>query len=148
VVVGSVRDPIIIRQVHDWLARLRDRLAVRIAEAFGGLQLNQDYSVFFRVYGLNGTMGSLEPMEVPGHEICLFMEVTAPQQELATAIAESAHHLAAHHPVPEWHGLITGLAFPYSPGVLVRGPVYRFNMNHVMELDNPCETFPVEIRSL
>ncbi len=148
VVVGSMRDPIIIRQVHDWLARLRDRLAVRIGEAFGGLKMDVDYSVFFRIYGLNGTMGALEPVETPAHEICLFMEVTAGDQALATAIAESAHHLAAHHPVPEWHGLITGLAFPYSPGVLVRGPVYRFNMNHLVEPDDPYQMFPTDIESL
>lgn len=147
IVVGSVRDPIIVRQIHQWLDGLRERLAVRISEAFG-LELDTDYTALFRIYGLNGTMGALEPVQTPSHELCLFMEITAPEQGLATAIAESLHHLAAHHPVPEWHGLITGLAFPYSPGVLVRGPVYRFNMNHIVEPDDPYEMFPVELQTL
>ena len=60
-------------------------------------------------------------MTTPAHEICLIIEVTAPDQELAGQLADSAHHLALHFPVPEWHGLISALAFPYSPSVLHRG---------------------------
>ncbi|MBI2872939.1 MAG: acyclic terpene utilization AtuA family protein [Chloroflexi bacterium] len=145
VVIGGVRDPIIIRQLDDWLARMRERLAGRIRDAFGGLEMDDDYRVGFRVYGLNGTMGPLEPVKTPAHEVCLFIEITASSAELARAIADSAHHLALHFPVPEWHGLISGLAFPYSPPVLDRGAVYRFNLNHVVEPDTPYEMFPMEM---
>ena len=145
VVIGSIRDPVIISQIDDWLERLRERLVVRIRDAFDGLEMDKDYSVFFRVYGRNGTMGSLEPDNTLSHEICILMEVTAASQEVATAVAESLQHLAVHNPVPEWHGLITALAYPYSPAVLERGPVHRFNMNHVVEVETPSEVFPSEI---
>ena len=144
-VIGSIRDPVIIRQVDDWLERLRERLAIRINDAFGGLEMGTDYSVFFRVYGRDGTMGPLEPERTPAHELCVFIEVTAPTADLATALADSAQHLAVHNPVPEWHGLITALAYPYSPAVLNRGAVHRFNINHLVETATPYEMFPTEL---
>ena len=148
IVLGSVRDPIIIRQIDSWLQSLRERLSVRVRDAFGGLEVDQDYSVFFRVYGRNGTMGPLEPTEPPAHELCVIMEVTAPTGELARSIADSCQHLAVHNPVPEWNGLITSLAYPYSPAVLDRGPVYRFNMNHLVEPATPYEMFPAELTTV
>jgi hypothetical protein len=124
---------------------LKERLAVRIQEAFGGLEMDRDYSVFFRLYGRNGTMGPLEPSTHLAHELCIFIEVTAPTEDLATSIADSCQHLAVHNPVPEWHGLITALAYPYSPAVLNRGPVHRFNLNHVVEPETPYEMFSTEL---
>ena len=144
IVIGAIRDPIIIRQLDDWLGRMKQRMALRIRDAFGGLEMGQDYSVFFRVYGRNGVMGALEPVTTPAHEVCLIIEVTAPDPDLADQLAESAHHLALHFPVPEWHGLISVLAFPYSPAVLHRGATHRFNMNHVVEPADPFEMFPIQ----
>ena len=144
IVIGAIRDPIIIRQLDDWLGRMKERMSLRIRDAFGGLEMGQDYSVFFRVYGRNGAMGTLEPVTTPAHEVCLIIEVTAPDPDLAGQLAESAHHLALHFPVPEWHGLISVLAFPYSPAVLHRGATHRFNMNHVVEPADPFEMFPIQ----
>ena len=53
-----------------------------------------------------------------------------------------------HYPVPEWTGLITSIAFPYSPAEITRGASYRFNMNHVVEPASPLEMFPIEYESL
>ena len=148
VIVGSVRDPLIIRQVDGWLDGLRERLAIRVRDAFDGLEMDEDFTLFFRVYGRNGTMGGLEPVESTAHELCILMEITASTQELATSIADSCQHLAVHHPIPEWNGLITGLAYPYSPAVLNRGPSYRFNLNHLVEPDTPYEMFPTEMAAV
>ncbi len=82
------------------------------------------------------------------HEVCVIMEVTAREKDLANAIARSASHIATHTSIPEWTGLITSLAYPYSPQVLQRGDVYRFSVNHVLELDDPCEVFPIDLVDL
>ena len=104
-----------------------------------------DYHLNFRVYGRDGVLGRLEPTpEIDGHEICLIVEATAPQQDQATAIAHGAGHIALHHPIPEWSGLITGVAWPYAPAPIERGLLYRFNMNHVVVPDDPLEMFPIE----
>lgn len=144
VFVGAVRDPIIIRQLDSWLEVVRTKVRERIQAAFG-LGLDRDYTLATRVYGRDAVMGRLEPEPRPGHEVCIFFEVTTGSQPLATAIAESVSHIALHAPVPEWHGLITGLALPYSPSVLQRGLVYRFSLNHLVEPADPYEMFPIEI---
>ena len=145
VVIGSVRDPFIIRQIDDWLERLYDRIHIRVAEIYGDDLRRDDYVFNVRVYGKNGTMGSLEPVtEIKSHELCLLMEVTAPTQEIASAIASVTRHQALHLPIPEWSGLITGVACPYNPAYLERGAVYRFCVNHVVEPDDPYEMFPIE----
>ena len=145
VIIGSIRDPVMIRQLDSWLAGMQERLDLRIRNSFDGMQMGKDYQFYIRTYGLNGTMGPLEPVKDPAHEVCLVMEVTAENQDLATDLADAAEHFALHYPVPEWHGLISGLAYPYSPAVLNRGAVYRFSLNHVVEPEDACEMFPMEL---
>ena len=70
---------------------------------------------------------------------------TSTGRETATAIAKAAAHVAAHYAVPEYSGLITALALPYSPPEIPRGPVYRFNLNHVLEPADPLDPFELEL---
>jgi len=53
-------------------------------------------------------------------------------------------HFALHNPIPEWHGLISTIAYPFAPAELHKGPAYRFNMNHVVEPEDPLEMFRFE----
>jgi hypothetical protein len=144
VLIGSIRDPFIIRQIDDWSARLMDKIHGRVAMVYGDRLKRDDYHVNLRIYGKNGTMGPLEPVkEIRSHELALVFEATAATQEIASTIAGITRHQALHLPIPEWSGLITGVACPYN--YLERGPVYRFNVNHVVEPDDPCEMFPMEL---
>jgi hypothetical protein len=54
-------------------------------------------------------------------------------------------HQALHLPIKQWSGMMTTMACPYNPAYLKRGPIYRFNVNHVVEPDDPCEMFPMEL---
>jgi len=149
IVIGSIRDPYIIRQMDSWLERLKQRVKARTEEVFAGNEAAQDHIFNVRVYGKDGTMGPLEPVkEIRSHEVCLVMEATAPTQEMATAIVAMARHQALHLPIPEWSGLITGVACIYSPAYLERGGVYRFCVNHVVEPDDPYEMFPIEYANI
>jgi acyclic terpene utilization AtuA family protein len=146
VVIGGIRDPFIIQQLDSWLAGLRDRIVERVHNIYAGKVQEKDYTLYFRVYGRDGVMGPLEPeKEIRGHEVGLLIEVTAAAPELASAIAKSVSHLAAHHPIPQWSGLITGVAFPYGLTAIDRGLVYRFSMHHVVEVDDPLEMFRTEL---
>ena len=145
IVLGSIRDPYIIRQIDSWVARLTERVHARVAEVLGGDAEASRYVFNVRVYGRNGTMGPLEPVtEIRSHELCLVIEATASTQEIATTIASMARHQALHLPIPEWRGFITGMACPYSPAYIERGAIYRFCVNHVVEPDDPYEMFPIE----
>jgi hypothetical protein len=61
---------------------------------------------------------------------------------------KSVGHMAVHYPVPEWSGLITSIAYPYSPAEIERGASYRFNMNHVVEPGSPLEMFRIEYETV
>ena len=93
-------------------------------------------------------MGPLESDTRIGHEVGLLFQATAETQELATAIMKSVGHIAVHYPVPEWTGLITSIAYPYSPAEIQRGPSYRFNMNHVLEPASPLEMFDIDYQKV
>jgi hypothetical protein len=110
---------------------------------FGDELADDDWHLNVHIYGKDGTMGALEPVkETKAHELCLLFLATAPDQETARAIASMTRHQALHLPIPEWSGLITGVACPITP--TYRGPVYRFNVNHVVEVDDPLELFRIE----
>jgi hypothetical protein len=146
VVIGSVRDPLIIGQIDDWTTRLTGRIHDRIASIYGDRLPPSDYVLNIRIYGKNGTMGALEPVKKTlSHELCLIFEITAPTQAFASSVAGIIRHQALHLPIPEWSGLITALACPYNPAHLDRGAVYRFNLNHVVEPDHPTEMFPMDL---
>src|SRR5205814_7831791 len=106
IVIGSVRDPYIIRQIDSWVERLRARVRARVAEVLG----DESYAFNVRVYGKNGTMGPLEPIaEVRGHELCLAMEATAATQEIASTMASMARPQGRHLPIPAARGLIRAM---------------------------------------
>ncbi len=146
-IIGAVRDPIILRQFDSWLDGLTKATRDRIAAVFGeGIEAKYRFDV--RVFGRDATMGPLEPDLTIGHEVGLVFQVTADTEALAAALIKSVGHIAVHYPVPEWTGLITSIAYPYSPSELHRGACYRFNMNHVVEPATPLEMFPIEYENV
>lgn len=143
ILIGGVRDPIILRQFDAWLDGLVRAAKERIAAVFGA-GIESQYRLDVRVFGRNATMGALESDMTIGHEVGLLFQVTADTQARATALMKSVSHIAVHYPVPEWTGLITSIAYPYSPAEIPRGPTYRFNLNHVVEPATPLEMFRIE----
>jgi hypothetical protein len=142
-IIAGVRDPVIIEQLDSWLDSLLDRVRDRVDTIYGQ-PMRDEYALGIRVYGRDAVMGPLEPTpKALGHEVGLLFTVTAQTQELAHSIAATTGHMGVHHPVPEWNGLISGLAFPFAPYVFDRGPVYRFTLNHVLRLDDPLEPFRI-----
>ncbi len=145
ILMGGVRDPFILEGLDDWLKQLDEAIRVRIAATVG----NRPYEIVTRVYGRDGVMGALEPEpKVGGHEVFILWDVISESQELSHAIASSVSHLAVHNPIPKWHGLISGVAFPYSPPELDRGPVYEFYLNHVLVPHTPTSLFRTEFEEV
>lgn len=146
IVMGGVRDPYILAQMDSWLAQLDDNIKTRIRNTVG----NKPYQIVTRVYGRDGVMGALEPLRgaVGGHEAFILWDVISESQELSRSIATSLSHMAVHNPIPKWNGLISGVAFPYSPPEIDRGPVYEFHLNHVLVPDSPTSLFRTEYEEL
>jgi hypothetical protein len=146
IVIGAIRDPLIIRQLDSWLDRLDGNLRERLRSTIGE---GSRFQIVVRVYGRDGVMGDLEPHPtVEGHEVTLLWDVISDSQELSHSIAASLSHMAVHNPIPQWHGLISAVAFPFAPSEVDRGPVYEFHLNHVVFPDSPTSLFPIEYESV
>lgn len=124
--IGAVRDPLILKQFDEWLHNVEALVARRCEQIYGAG--SSGYSFNTRVYG-----------DPKGPEVVILLDMTAETQDKARTLALAASHIALHYPIPEWSGLISTLAFPYSPHCVDRGEAYRFSMNHVVELDDPLE---------
>jgi Acyclic terpene utilisation family protein AtuA len=143
IIAGAIRDPLTLRQLDSWLEGLAGSLRERLANTVG---TQAPYRIATRVYGRDGVMGEPEPRpRVEGHEVMILWEVLADSQELAHSVAASLSHMAVHYPIPEWHGLINGVAFPFAPSEVDRGPVYEFHVNCLARPDSPTELFPMEV---
>ncbi|HET7657764.1 MAG TPA: acyclic terpene utilization AtuA family protein [Bacillales bacterium] len=138
IAVGGIRDPIVLKQLDSFLDEVKESIQKKVKVS---LQIEpSDYQLHFRVYGKSGSMGALEPIRhLEGHEAGVVMEVLAQTEEQAHSIMAIVWHTALHHPVKEWSGLASQIAFPYSPPNISLGVFYRFSLNHVIELKDPLE---------
>jgi hypothetical protein len=141
--IAGVRDPILIQNID----RITRGVVGQVREDYRAVP-ESSYQILFHVYGKNAVMGSLEPVGEPGHEIGVVAEVVAPTQELANAICATARSTMLHYPYAGRKSTAGNLAFLYSPSDIVCGPVYKFTVYHLVEVDDPCELFRTEYRKL
>ena len=149
IMIGGVRDPLILKQLDSWLGHIQDYIHRSVAEVLKGQVTRDEYTLTFRQYGRNGVMGPLEPEpdRIP-HEVGILVEATAPTQELATKIVKLSRQPLLHAPIPEWKGAITGFACAHNPAEIERGPVWRFNLNHVAVPRSRAEMFRTELLTI
>ncbi|HVM67273.1 MAG TPA: acyclic terpene utilization AtuA family protein, partial [Acidimicrobiales bacterium] len=130
---GSVRDPVILRQLPSWCASLEQQIGARLVSTWG-----EAYHLDLKVYGANGT--TREQTDAVPREAVVVFDLVGDTQEDASGMARAAYHVGLHWPVPEWRaGSITTFAHPYSAPVVDRGPVYRFTLNHQLVIDGAEE---------
>jgi hypothetical protein len=139
--IMGTRDPILISQFNDYLKIVRKTVNERVADAFKGkVKENEDYRLNFHVYGLNAIMGENEPVkETQSHELGVVIEVVANTQELANSILAFARTYTLHNNFPGRLCIAGNMAIAFSPSDIPMGPVYRFNMEHLVEMDDPNE---------
>jgi hypothetical protein len=139
--ICGTRDPLLIARLPLFLEEVRSIVREK-AQAFGAAP--ESYTLTIRTYGLNGVMGAREPVhEVAGHEVGFVIEVIADTQEIAAAVLGIARTNMLHTDFPGRLCREGNMAFPFSPSDIPVGPVYRFSIYHVLELDDPREIFPI-----
>ena len=91
-------------------------------------------------------MGAREPLRgAMPHELGFVLEVVSQQsQEMASAVLGMARTNMLHTDFPGRLCREGNMAFPFSPSDIEVGPVYRFSVYHVAELDDPLEPFPIQ----
>lgn len=141
--IGGVRDPILIHQIDGFLQSVHDYTS----NLFPDLQKREEScQLLWHVYGKNAVMGPImEPCKdaIP-HEVGVMGEVMAPTQELADAIASSARTSCLHMPYANQLATTGNFASPLTPLEQPLGPVYKFSLYHLMEIDNPAD-WPKEL---
>lgn len=136
--IAGVRDPIMISQIDDIVAKVKER----VADNFQDLK---DYHLHVHCYGKNGVMGQLEPYPEPAHELGLVIEAVAPTQEIADTVCSFFRSTLLHYGYPGRKSTAGNLAFPYSPSDTSTGAVYQFNVYHLLEVDDPKALFPIKL---
>jgi hypothetical protein len=144
ITIGGIREPRLLAELDDYLARLRASVQLRVSELFDNVSAD-DYELIFHQYGRDGVMGHLEPNRAAmPHEIGLLIIAVAQTRSLAKEIIAIARAYALHSPYKGSAGLVSNMAFPISPEIEC-GPAYRFTLNHVLALEDPLEPFPIEM---
>jgi Acyclic terpene utilisation family protein AtuA len=147
VCVCGTRDPLLIARLDDFIATVRGEVTTKAA-AFGATPGSYQFGV--RIYGRDGVMAAREPLRdaVP-HELGFVLEVVSQQsQEMASAVLGMARTNMLHTDFPGRLCREGNMAFPFSPSDIEVGPVYRFSVYHVAELDDPLEPFAIHYEVL
>jgi hypothetical protein len=139
--IGGIRDSILLGQLDSFLDDVQKRV-----EGFFPQLRSGEATMMFHVYGRDAVMGEQEPLRhlVP-HEVGLLGEITAPTQELANAICSQARITVLHMPYPGQMATAGNFALPLNPPENPIGPVCRFTIYHLMEVDSADELFPIRI---
>lgn len=141
-ILAVLRDPRYVDLAQDWV----DGLTAHCVEAIAGRtgMGPDDYSLEFRLIGVNSALGAMEKRIGQPVEVGVLGIITATSQAKATEIGKLINPFVLHHPLTPNEELPT-FAFPYSPATTNRGALYEFALNHVMRLDDPMEAFRLEV---
>jgi hypothetical protein len=107
-----------------------------------------DYSLNFRLYGLDAVYNWPEAPATPPREIFVMAEVIADTSERAMTVAKSTKQYLLHHGFPGRLSTSGNLAFPFTPPDMVAGTAYRFSAYHVMAVDDLAPLFPVTVEKV
>lgn len=141
VIVGGVRDKVVIERLPELLPMAKKYFAAKILDVFDGRVDPDTIDINYRLYGAGAVLAGTEPSPLQPQELGVLITVTAPDQDTAHAISTFVAHASSHLPIPEYDGLVSTLAYPYSPPEMDRGPLYRFTLNHVATGVTPTELF-------
>jgi hypothetical protein len=76
------------------------------------------------------------------------MDVVGRTRQIAMTVCGVAKQYLLHL---HYSGILCtsgNLAHPFSPDFMDAGPVFEFNVYHLVEVDDPVELFPIQIRQL
>ena len=141
--IAGIRDPIMIRKIDEVLQGVRERVTDNFKH------LSVDFYLDFKIYGRDAVMGRLEPLRKKrSHELGIVIEAVAKDQETADTICSFARSTLLHYGYEGRISTAGNLAFPYSPSDLKAGGVYTFSVYHLMDVNDPCELFPMEMEAV
>ena len=138
VIMALVRDARYVENIREWVTDIELKCRYKAEQR---MNLPPDaFEIELRLIGLNATLGLLENNPGDPSEVGVMGIVTAPAAEQAEELAKLLNPYLLHHPLTKQEEQPT-FAFPFSPAEMMRGAVYSFCLNHVMELADPMDAF-------
>lgn len=142
--IAGTRDPVMISQIDEITAGVRERVADNFRDN------GWEYHLSFLLYGRDGVMASMEPTPSTegAHELGIVIEAVADSQGKADTICAFARSTMLHYGYAGRRATAGNLAFPYSPSDFHAGEVYVFSIYHLLETEDPAALFPAEMIAL
>ncbi len=133
-----------------FIARHREILpeAARVVRDLVCEDQPEDYTLTFRVYGIDGVRMAPPAQEPAPGEVFVLGEVIAPTAERAAEVMRTTKQYLLHHGYQGRLSTAGNLAFPFTPPEISTGPAFRFNIYHLLHLADPDAPFPLEIETL
>lgn len=136
-------DPGFISRIKELLPKVSDLVDSLVCE-----ETPKDYTLRFRVYGIDGVRMVAPENEAPPGEVFIMGECIAPTRERAAEVTRTCKQFLLHFGYPGRLSTAGNVAFPFTPPEVSLGPAYRFNVYHLLEVDDPDTLFPVEVETL
>jgi hypothetical protein len=108
----------------------------------------EDYTLRFRVYGIDGVRMVVPDDEPPPGEVFIMGECIAPTRERASEVVRTCKQFLLHYGYPGRLSTAGNVAFPFTPPEVSLGPAYRFNVYHLLQVDDPDTLFPIQLLAL
>jgi hypothetical protein len=105
----------------------------------------EDYRLSFRLFGVDGVRAWAEPPAQMPREAFVMGECIAPTPERAEEVMRTTKQYLLHHGYEGRLSTAGNLAFPFTPPEVMIGAAYRFNVFHLMDVDDVERLFPVEL---
>lgn len=135
-------DPRFIAQCKALLPKVADLVQSLVCE-----DQPTDYTLQFRVYGIDGVRMVVPEHEPPPGEVFIMGECIAPTQERAAEVVRTCKQYLLHFGYPGRLSTAGNIAFPFTPPEVSLGPAYRFSIYHLLQVDDADALFPMEIET-
>jgi hypothetical protein len=108
----------------------------------------EDYRLGVRLFGVDGVRAWAEPPAHMPREAFVMGECIAPTPERAEEVIRTTKQYLLHHGYEGRLATAGNLAFPFTPPEVTIGEAYRFNVFHLMDVDDMARLFPVEVETV
>ena len=143
--VAGIVDPSLISHLDFVEAKVRDT----VADLINGTVGPDDYDLRFLFYGRDGLSGrQVSASESSPREVCVVLEAIAQDQGTADYVLSLTRSSFLHCDFDGRKATAGNLAFPFSPSDIPCGPVYEFNIYHLMELEDASAPFSIEFEQV
>jgi Acyclic terpene utilisation family protein AtuA len=136
-------DPRFIAQCKELLPKVADVVRDLVCE-----DQPMDYTLRFRVYGIDGVRMVVPENEAPPGEVFIMGECIAPTRERASEVVRSCKQFLLHYGYPGRLSTAGNVAFPFTPPEVSLGAAYRFSVYHLLQVTDPNALFPVEVEDV